>query len=47
MSQMPYKNRAPIAIPPETKETVRAAKDELDLSYREFLERAATELTDE
>ena len=44
---MPYKSRAHITIPPETKATVRAAKDELDLSYREFLERAATELTNE
>jgi len=37
---MPYDNRAQIVVPRETKETVRETKDELGISYREFLERA-------
>jgi hypothetical protein len=43
---MPYKNRDEIVIPPETKTEVREAKEELGISYREFLERAANELTE-
>jgi hypothetical protein len=43
---MPYKNRDRITIPSETKATVREAKDDLGISYREFLERAAEELTE-
>jgi hypothetical protein len=43
---MPYKNRARIVVPPETKATVEEAKEDLGISYREFLERAADELTE-
>lgn len=38
---MPYANRDRIVIPEETKATVREAKEDLGLTYAEFLERAA------
>ena len=41
MIEMPYANRDRIIVPAGTKEAVREAKEDLDLTYREFLERAA------
>lgn len=43
---MPYETRDSITIPPETKAEVREAKEHLGISYREFLERAAEEMTE-
>jgi len=43
---MPYKKRTEIAVPPETKAEIQDAKEELGISYREFLEKAARELRD-
>lgn len=44
---MPYADLDTIKIPQETKYQVRDAKDELGLTYKEFLEQAVGELTEE
>ncbi|MFC4438265.1 MULTISPECIES: hypothetical protein [Natrialbaceae] len=44
---MPYADLDTIKIPQKTKYQVRDTKDELELTYKEFLEIAAAELDEE
>lgn len=41
---MPYSEVDSINIPAETKDEVREVKDEIGISYREFLERAVEQV---
>ena len=40
----PYKTNTALNIPEETRDRVQSAKDEMGLTYKEFLELAAEEL---